>query len=143
MNFSIFPLFFSFYGTYTKIFIIFGSAHNLLHKIKHKAKTAQKEKEKKHCAASGREIGPRAGPLPLSPRGHRAGALLFAQSLTGGSRSSGFLPPSLYGTLTGRPHPSAPSPSRAAALPWLRPPLARSSAHARVRIGLASSSRPR
>ena len=72
MNFSIFPMFYLFYGTYTKIFIIFGSAHDLLHKIKHKSKTAQKEKGKQYYAASGREIGPQAGPLPLGPRARRA-----------------------------------------------------------------------
>jgi hypothetical protein len=73
MRISIFPMFFSFYGTYTKSFIIFGSAHDLLHKIKHNSKTAQKEKEKQYCAASGREIGPQAGPFPFGPRARRAG----------------------------------------------------------------------
>ena len=46
MNFSFFPMFYSFYGTYNKIFIIFGSTQDLLYKIKHKAKLAQKEKGK-------------------------------------------------------------------------------------------------
>ena len=34
-----------FYGSYTKILIIFGSAHDLIHKIQHNSKTAEKEKE--------------------------------------------------------------------------------------------------
>ena len=46
MKSSIFPLFYSFYRTYTKISIIFGSAHDLLYKVKHKINFAQKEKEK-------------------------------------------------------------------------------------------------
>jgi len=43
---NIFPMLYPFYEIRTKSFIIFGSAHDLLHKIKHIAKTAQKEKEK-------------------------------------------------------------------------------------------------
>jgi len=39
-------VFYLFHGIYTKIFIIFESVHNLICKIKHKAKTAQKEKGK-------------------------------------------------------------------------------------------------
>jgi len=50
MNFSIFLMFYSFYGNYTKIFIIFGSAHNLLHKIKHKSQSCIKEKGKGYCS---------------------------------------------------------------------------------------------
>ena len=34
-----------FYGSYTKIFTIFEPAHDLIHKIKHNSKTAEKEKE--------------------------------------------------------------------------------------------------
>ena len=35
INSNIFTVFYLFYRTYTKIFIIFGLAHNLLYKIKH------------------------------------------------------------------------------------------------------------
>jgi len=73
---------------YTKIFIIFESIHNLICKIKYKAKIAQTEKRKSHCAADGLESGPRAGPLPLGPRGHRARALPLTRPLTGRSRPS-------------------------------------------------------
>ena len=41
-----FLAFYSFYRTYTQIVIIFELAHDLLYKIKHKAKFAQKEKGK-------------------------------------------------------------------------------------------------
>jgi len=117
--------------------MIFGSLNNLLHKIKHKAKTAQKEKEK-HYAASGREIGLQAGPLPLGPRARRARSLPLTRSLTGGSRSSGSSCSPLCETLTGRSHPSASPPSRTVARPRLRPPVARVLAYARVRTSTAS-----
>jgi hypothetical protein len=55
-----------------------------------------------------------------------------AWSLTSGSCSSGAASPPLCGTLTGRPHLSVPSPSRAATLPQLQRPIARPSAPARA-----------
>ena len=48
MNFSIFPMFFSIYGTSIKIFIIFESAQNLLFKFKHSAFLNKKGKKKTH-----------------------------------------------------------------------------------------------
>ena len=88
MNFSIFPMFFSFYGTYTKIFIIFGSIHNLLHKIKHNSKTAQKEKEKllRSEQPGNRHAGRPAYAQPTQAL--RARGLPLTRSLTGGSRPS-------------------------------------------------------
>jgi hypothetical protein len=44
-------MFCSFYGSYTKIFIIFGLAQNLLFKFKHQAFLNKKEKQKAPCAA--------------------------------------------------------------------------------------------
>jgi len=68
MESSIFPVFYTIYRTYTKISIIFGSAHDLLYKIKHKTNFAQKEKEKDIVPRAAQELGPQAGPLTLSPR---------------------------------------------------------------------------
>jgi len=66
MNFSIFLMFYLFYGTYTKIFIIFGSTQDLLHKIKHNLKIAQKEKGKQLCSEwpGNRPVG---RPAPARP----------------------------------------------------------------------------
>ena len=84
MNFSIFPMFYLFYGTYTKIFMIFGSAQDLLHKIKHMSKFCVKEKRKS-------SLFPRPARLALAQTGPRASRaprplpLSLARSLTGGS----------------------------------------------------------
>ena len=59
-----------FYGSYTKIFTIFESAHDLIHKIKHNSKTAKKENATVSRAAQ--ELGLLAGQLPLGPSGHCA-----------------------------------------------------------------------
>jgi len=78
-----------FYGSYTKIFTIFGSAHDLIHKIKHKTKTAQKEKENATVSRAAQELGLLAGLLPLGPSGHCARhPPPLTQTLTGGSRPS-------------------------------------------------------
>ena len=102
--------------------MIFGLTHELLHKFKHVAKTAQKGKRKSHCSARF-ENRPAGRPALLGPRGRRARAPLSAWSLTSGSRSS-VSPPSLT-----------------AVLPPLRRPLASSSAPARVRTSTASTLR--
>ena len=67
MESSIFPVFYSFYRTYTKISIIFGSAHDLLYQIKHTLNFAQKEKGEVTVQRAAQEL---------------------AWSLTGGSRPS-------------------------------------------------------
>jgi hypothetical protein len=46
-------VFYPLYGTYTKTFIIFGLAPDLLHNFKHQAILIKKEKEKHHCCAGG------------------------------------------------------------------------------------------
>ena len=65
-------MFYSFYGIYTKSFIIFGSVPTFLHNFKFQAFLNKKEKEKPHCAV----LGPRARPMraaqALSPRGRCA-----------------------------------------------------------------------
>jgi hypothetical protein len=70
---NIFLGFYLLQRAYTKISTIFGLAHELLHNFKHNSKTAQKEKEKQYCAASGREIGLQAGPFPFGPRARHVG----------------------------------------------------------------------
>ena len=60
-----------FYGSYTKILIIFGSAQNLLFKFRHRAFLNKKEKEKVHYAAlvaclDSAQVGP--GALPRRAR---------------------------------------------------------------------------
>jgi len=92
------------------------------------------KKKKKNAAASGRKSTRR----PAHSCTAHAGA----------ARAAGRVPfvrprplPSLCGTLTGVPHPSAPSLPRTAARPRLRPPLARVLAHAHVRTSTASPSR--
>ena len=68
MESSIFPVLYPLYRTYTKISIIFGSAHDLLYKIKHKINFAQNEKEKDTVPRAAQELSPQAGPLTLGPR---------------------------------------------------------------------------
>ena len=110
MNFSIFPMFYLFHGTYTKISMIFGSIYDFLIKFKHTTKFCINRKKKSTlCRERPQELGPQASLSTLGPRGRCAHAL-----------------PSLSQTLTGRPHPSVVSSPRTAALPRLRPPLARS-----------------
>jgi hypothetical protein len=70
----------TFYGSYTKILMIFGSIQNLLFEFKYQTLLNKKEKEKKTSHAAGPlGLGPRwlerslradgaRGPLPL--RGH-------------------------------------------------------------------------
>jgi hypothetical protein len=117
MESNIFHVFYSSYGIYTKIFTIFESAHDLIHKIKHQSLLNKKEKEKENSAVKRPADRPTSA-LPARIRSARA--------------------PSLSGTLTGRPRLSVLSPTRAAARPRLRRPIARSSASARARIGSAS-----
>jgi len=66
---DIFPIFYSLRRTYTKNFIIFGSAQLFLHKIKHKSVLFLKEKRKKNrtAALAGPALGPQAGPRALRP----------------------------------------------------------------------------
>ena len=101
-----------------------------------------KKKKKKTLCSEWPGNRPAGRPIPARPtRAPRALPFLCTRSLTSGSRSSG--PPLLShcGTLTGRSHPSAPSLSRTAARPRLRPPLARVLAHAHVCTSTASPSR--
>ena len=135
---NIFLVFYLFHRMCIKIPMIFESVHNLICKIKYKAKIAQKEKGK---ATAQRAVWNSARRPARSRSAHAGTARAFSllrRSLTGRSRSSDPPSPSLCGTLTGRSHPSVPSSSRAAALPLLRPPLARFLAHARARTSLAS-----
>jgi hypothetical protein len=121
MESNIFHVFYSSYGIYTKIFTIFESAHDLIHKIKHQSLLNKKEKEKENSAVKRPADRPTSA-LPARIRSARA--------------------PSLSGTLTGRPHLSVLSPTRAAARPRLRRPIARSSASARAhRLRLTSADR--
>jgi hypothetical protein len=60
-------VFYPSYGTYTKTFIIFGLAPDLLHNFKHQAILIKKEKEKQHCAVGCLGTGPQAGPHALGP----------------------------------------------------------------------------
>jgi hypothetical protein len=83
-----------FYGSYTKILIIFGSAQNLLFKFKHQAFLNKKEKEKVYCAAL-------AACLDSAQVG--SGALSRADCAR--------CPPSLTRTLTGGTRPSEASPT--------------------------------
>jgi hypothetical protein len=53
-----------FHGSYTKIFTIFGSVYNLIHKFKHQSLLNKKEKEKENNAVKGLETGPQTGPHP-------------------------------------------------------------------------------
>ena len=136
-------MFYSFYGIYTKIFIIFGSVPTFLHNFKFQAFLNKKGKgETTLCCARPACSAHAHGPSARHTRALRA--LPPPHAVTDGRvppvRPSAPFP--LCRTLTRRPHPSAP-PSRAAALPRLRPPLARVSARVRVRIGFASTSRPR
>ena len=54
-------MFYSLHRTYSNIFIIFGSVHNFLHKIKHKSNLHKKEK--RHCAAGGPVPRPAVWPI--------------------------------------------------------------------------------
>jgi hypothetical protein len=47
---NIFPVFYLFHRTYTKISMIFESVSNFLHKIKHTSQFCIKEKGKGHCS---------------------------------------------------------------------------------------------
>ena len=70
--------------------MIFESVYNLLHKIKHDTNFAQKEKGKKHYAASGPGTWPAGRPVLARPT-RALRALLpssLCGSLTGGSRTS-------------------------------------------------------
>ena len=87
-------MFYSFYGTYTKIFMIFESAHNLIHKFKHKAKTAQKEKEKDTVQRAAWKLARR----PAHARSARTRLHSLAGSLTGGTRPSDASPTSRHGS---------------------------------------------
>ena len=69
MNFSIFPMFFSFYGTYTKIFIIFGSAHDFFYT---KLNIKQKLHKRKKKPLSSERPGNRPAGRPASARPTRA-----------------------------------------------------------------------
>ena len=72
MKLSIFPVCYSFHRAYTKISTIFGSAHNFLHKIKHKAFLNPKEKgETTLLLRSACLSSAQAGPLALGPRAVR------------------------------------------------------------------------
>jgi len=139
MKSSIFPTLFIYSGTYTTIFTIFELLHKLLHKFKHQAFLTKKEKEKQHCL---RRRPAWARPTPTRPaRTLRVRCSPCACSMTNGSRSSGAASPPLCGTLTGQPHLSVPSPTRAATLPQLQRSIARPSAPARahqLRLELAN-----
>jgi len=118
-------MFYSFYGSYTQISMIFESAQDLLHKFKHSAFLNKKGKRKTSWSR-GRPAWLRPRPArALGPRGLRALPPLCAVTDERVPLVRPPLPASLSGTLTGMPHLSAPSSSRAAALPWLRPSLAR------------------
>jgi hypothetical protein len=54
--------------TYTKIFIIFGSANNLLYKFKHPAFLNKKEKENNMKLGEAQPKGPQAGPYSRRAR---------------------------------------------------------------------------
>ena len=84
-------MFYFFYGSYTKISMIFGSTQDLLHKFKHSAFLNKKRKRKSAlCRAGGLlGLGPRR---PASSPASRAGAACLTQPLTGGPRSSGSPP---------------------------------------------------
>jgi len=67
---NIFPRFYSFYRTYTKIFIIFGSVHDFLYKIKHQAFLNQKKKDNntlllRPARLASAQAGPRVQPALL------------------------------------------------------------------------------
>jgi hypothetical protein len=83
---TIFLVFYLFHGIYTKIFMIFGSAHDFLFKFKHQAFLNKKEKGK-HTVLRWWPAWTRpktARKLPAS----RAGIALLTRPLTGGSRPS-------------------------------------------------------
>ena len=75
---------YSFYRTYTNIFIIFGSAHDLLHKIKHKTKFLHKKKRERPLYRE--RPGTRPAGRPTCPRPKRA---LRALASTHGVADSG------------------------------------------------------
>ena len=69
---NIFPVFYLFYGIYTKFFIIFESVHNFLHNFTYQAFLNKKKKKKAHCATQpARLVTAQAGPRAL-PRRTRA-----------------------------------------------------------------------
>jgi hypothetical protein len=81
-------MFYSFYGSYTKLSMIFESTQDLLHKFKHSAFLNKKGKRKTHWSR-GRPAWLRPKPArALGPRGLRALPPPLTRTLTGGSRPS-------------------------------------------------------
>ena len=75
-----------FYGSYTKIFTIFEPTYDLIHKIKHESKIAEKKKRKRYC----HELARNSACWPACSRSAQAGTARATPStqasLTAGPR---------------------------------------------------------